>query len=173
MAQTVKNIEKLPFQYRFLQKTRKNLFLTRKMSQMANLKHSLHSYIKMPIFTLENNFICFSGNLYRKIAKYFSLLNFWCFWFYCFDKAQFFFENIQLLVPSIFYHYLQQRISAIIVGKVLTFWFFVMFDICLFTFSQQTNENHETSQTNRRRNWKIANDKKWMVRYVAFLDFPF
>ena len=35
---------------------------------MANLKHSLRSYIKTPIFSLEKNFISFSGNLYRKIA---------------------------------------------------------------------------------------------------------
>ena len=35
---------------------------------MANLKHSLRSYFKTPIFSLEKNFICFSGNLYRKIA---------------------------------------------------------------------------------------------------------
>ena len=35
---------------------------------MANLKHSLHSYFKTPIFSLEKNFICFSGNLYGKIA---------------------------------------------------------------------------------------------------------
>ena len=56
---------------------------------------------------------------------------------------------MQLLAPSIFYHYLLRRISAITVRKVLTFWFFVMFDICLFTFSQQTNKNHETSQTGR------------------------
>ena len=33
---------------------------------MAKLKHSLRSYFKTPIFSLEKNFICFSGNLYRK-----------------------------------------------------------------------------------------------------------
>ena len=52
---------------RFLQKTRKNLFLTRKISRMANLKHLLWSYFKTPIrdnFSL--NFICFSGNFFRK-----------------------------------------------------------------------------------------------------------
>ena len=35
---------------------------------MAKLKHSLCSYFKAPIFSLEKNFICFSGNLYRKIT---------------------------------------------------------------------------------------------------------
>ena len=35
---------------------------------MAKLKHSLRSYFKTPIFSLEKNFICFSGNLYRKKA---------------------------------------------------------------------------------------------------------
>ena len=40
----LKNIEKMPFLTRFLQKkTRKNSFLTRKMSRMANLKYSLRS----------------------------------------------------------------------------------------------------------------------------------
>ena len=33
---------------------------------MAKLKHSLRSYFKTPIFFLEKNFICFSGNLCRK-----------------------------------------------------------------------------------------------------------
>ena len=33
---------------------------------MAKLKHSLRSYFKTSIFSLEKNFICFSGNLYRK-----------------------------------------------------------------------------------------------------------
>ena len=33
MARKVKNIEKMPFQSQFIQKTRQNLFLTRKMSQ--------------------------------------------------------------------------------------------------------------------------------------------
>ena len=39
---------------------------------MAKLKHSLRSYFKTPIFSLKKNFICFSGNLYRK--KTISLL---------------------------------------------------------------------------------------------------
>ena len=37
---------------------------------MANLKHSLRSYIKAPIFSLEKNFICSSANRYRKIANF-------------------------------------------------------------------------------------------------------
>ena len=35
---------------------------------MANLKHSLRSYFKTPIFSLEKNYICFSENLYMKIT---------------------------------------------------------------------------------------------------------
>ena len=45
---------------------------------MGKLKHSLRSYFKTPIFSLEKNFICFSGNLYRKKTIYFTLnINFW------------------------------------------------------------------------------------------------
>ena len=42
---------------------------------MAKLKHSLRSYFKTPIFSLEKNFICFSGNIYRKIAI-FNMISF-------------------------------------------------------------------------------------------------
>ena len=42
---------------------------------MAKLKHSLRSYFKTPIFSLEKNFICFSGNLYRKKTIFFSIFS--------------------------------------------------------------------------------------------------
>ena len=47
-----KNIEKMPFLTRFLQKTRKNSFPTRKMSRMANLKYSLRCNSKRPLVTI-------------------------------------------------------------------------------------------------------------------------